>query len=205
MTPENRTKLAGFESMNPINKIELRKNLINRRLSLKTEQIEEDSVQIKRSLVTLLHSLDVCTVGLYYPVRQEPELLSICETATLTQITWCLPRCNIQDDERWLDFLRYRAGDQLVDGLYRIPVPAVQEIVLPDCLIIPCVAFNNQGARLGYGAGWYDRTLEKFKPKYTIGVAYDWSEVPDQFQEAHDIRLNYVVTPSRVVRATFSA
>jgi len=89
--------------------------------------------------------------------------------------------------------------------LYRIPVPAVQEIVLPDCLIIPCVAFNNQGARLGYGAGWYDRTLEKFKPKYTIGVAYDWSEVPDQFQEAHDIRLNYVVTPSRVVRATFSA
>ncbi|WP_353738404.1 5-formyltetrahydrofolate cyclo-ligase [Limnobacter sp.] len=197
--------LAGFMSMNPINKIELRKNLINRRLSLNFEQIEVDSILIKQALVTLLQSLDVCTVALYYPIKQEPDLLAICESTTLDKVQWCLPRCRVEGPDRWLDFLQFKAGDPLVSGLYQIPTPQREVQIVPDCLVLPCVGFNRDGARLGYGAGWYDRTLEKSMPKYTIGVAYDWSELAVRFQEKHDRLMSFVVTPTRVMKTAPTA
>ena len=80
-------------------------------------------------------------------------------------------------------------------GRYNIPVPKSKSWVQPEVLLVPCLAFHRAGARLGYGAGWYDRTLSQMPAKpVTVGVAYAVTESKDNFSEQHDELLDYLLT-----------
>jgi len=74
--------------------------------------------------------------------------------------------------------------------------------VIPDVLIIPMLGFNRLGNRLGYGTGFYDRTLDslrRFKPIKAIGLAYSLQEIPDLPIEAHDSKLNAIITEKEII------
>ena len=80
-------------------------------------------------------------------------------------------------------------------GVYDIPVPHGTELVVPHALIMPPVAFDAAGYRLGYGGGFYDRTLANLAPRpLTIGVAYELSRVDTIHPQAFDLAMDYVVT-----------
>jgi 5-formyltetrahydrofolate cyclo-ligase len=97
-----------------------------------------------------------------------------------------------------LVFRQWAPGDALVIGRWDIKVPpeAAPE-VLPDVLLVPLLAFDRQGYRLGYGGGFYDRTLEKLrtqKPVTAIGIAYAGQEVDEVPRDAYDQRLDWIMT-----------
>jgi len=102
-----------------------------------------------------------------------------------------------------LVFRRWAPGDVLEDGLYgtRHP-PASADEVRPVCLLVPLLAFDRQGARLGYGGGFYDRTLAALRaagPVVAVGVAYAGQEVDALPAEPHDERLDWVITEKEVI------
>lgn len=101
-----------------------------------------------------------------------------------------------------LGFRLYNPGDDLVAGVMNIPEPSDQaEVVVPDLLLVPLLAFNKQGYRLGYGGGFYDRTLTELRQTKTIiavGIGYQGQEVASLPCGSHDAKLDKIVTEIQV-------
>lgn len=173
----------------------LRQQALAYRKQLSGPEFEACQLQIQASLLTLLQTFTPCTVGLFYPLRAEPNILGIVGNSALVGFDWALPVCCESPTGPLLQFAAYREGVELELGQYNIAVPKSKTWVQPEVLLIPCVAFHRQGARLGYGAGWYDRTLQSLTPKpTTIGLAYSGTEAENSFAEPHDQLLDYIVT-----------
>ena len=103
-----------------------------------------------------------------------------------------------------LVFRRWAPGEATVPGIWNIPVPPeTSPEVLPDVLLVPMLAFDRMGYRLGYGGGFYDRTLVKLraaKPVVAVGVAYGAQEVPDVPRAAYDQPLDWIMTEKEAFR-----
>lgn len=103
-----------------------------------------------------------------------------------------------------LIFRAWMPGDPLVPGVWDIPIPTDSaEEVLPDVLLVPMLAFDRRGFRLGYGGGFYDRTLEKLrelKSVIAIGVAYHAQMVDQVPRGPHDAPLDFVMTEEETFR-----
>jgi 5-formyltetrahydrofolate cyclo-ligase len=97
-----------------------------------------------------------------------------------------------------LIFRQWAPGGPLISGLWDIQIPAESAaIVEPDVLLVPMLAFDRKGYRLGYGGGFYDRTLAKLrtlKPVVAIGVAYHAQAVDDVPHDSHDQPLDFIMT-----------
>ena len=97
-----------------------------------------------------------------------------------------------------LTFRAWAPGEPTQPGIWNIPVPLeTAPELLPDVLLVPMLAFDRQGYRLGYGGGFYDRTLIKLcalKPIIAIGVAYADQEVEEVPRGPHDQLLDYIMT-----------
>ena len=80
-------------------------------------------------------------------------------------------------------------------GIWDIPVPTVAEPVTPDCLLIPLVGFDDQGFRLGYGGGYYDRTMVALpRPPLAIGIGYAFQRMPTIQPQPFDQPMDAIVT-----------
>ncbi len=113
----------------------------------------------------------------------------------------CLPVILKKNES--LKFKKFSKDDLLVDGYMKIKEPPLNnEILIPEVLFVPCLAFDNFGYRLGYGGGYYDRTfsiLNKNKKKYiSIGYAYDGQKVSELPKDKFDIKLDYVITEKQI-------
>lgn len=101
---------------------------------------------------------------------------------------------------RPLVFRQWREGEPLIEVQWGIREPvATAQVVVPDVVLVPLLAFDSRGYRLGYGGGFYDRSIAEIgqaKPVITIGLAYDELEVDAVPHDAYDQRLNWVLTPS---------
>ena len=97
-----------------------------------------------------------------------------------------------------LVFRKWAPGEPLVSGLWDIQIPpSSAPEVQPDVLLVPLLAFDRQGYRLGYGGGFYDRTLEKLratKKVTAIGIAYAAQEVDSVLRDEHDQQLDWIMT-----------
>tara|TARA_B100000614_G_scaffold126508_1_gene112930 strand:- start:711 stop:1292 length:582 start_codon:yes stop_codon:yes gene_type:complete len=96
-----------------------------------------------------------------------------------------------------LRFRHWRPGDPLVPGIWDIPVPtAGAREVQPDLMLVPLLAFDHDGYRLGYGGGFYDRTIEALRGRGTlaVGVAYSCQEMEAVPRGPHDQKLDWIVT-----------
>ena len=97
-----------------------------------------------------------------------------------------------------LSFRRWTPGEPTVPGRFGIPVPhAASAELLPDVLLVPMLAFDRAGFRLGYGGGFYDRTVEclrQLKPVVAIGIAYAAQEVAAVPRGRYDQPLDWIVT-----------
>ena len=78
---------------------------------------------------------------------------------------------------------------------YGIPKPQDTEVVVRRLIVVPCVGYGPGGFRLGYGGGFYDRTLTSLQPKpFTVGLGYDFAWLPELQPEAHDMPLDAILT-----------
>ena len=96
-----------------------------------------------------------------------------------------------------LAFHRWQSGCDLVEGPFGAKIPAQGIEVTPRVVIVPLVGFDARGYRLGYGGGFYDRTLARLRaagPVLALGFAFDAQELPDVPIDAYDQRLDGIVT-----------
>lgn len=82
-----------------------------------------------------------------------------------------------------------------------IPIPTAGEELVPDIVLLPLVAFDAAGYRLGYGGGYFDRTLAALVPRpFTIGIGFELARVPSIHPQTHDAPLDAVVTEAGIMR-----
>ena len=100
-----------------------------------------------------------------------------------------------------VEFWRWQPGAAMQRGFWNIPIPAERHAVTPDALLIPLVGYDSAGFRLGYGGGYYDRTLAALAPRpFCIGAGYDSAELATIHPQPHDIPMDLIVTERRVLR-----
>ncbi len=104
---------------------------------------------------------------------------------------------------RPLVFRAWRPGDELVAGSFGTQVPGIDQMeVVPHLLLVPLLAFDRAGYRLGYGGGYYDRTLAALRavgPAVAVGLAFSAQEVDSVPHDATDARLDWIVTEARAI------
>ncbi len=136
------------------------------------------------------------TVSGFIPYKSEITTIPMLDR--LQRDGWCTCLPIVIGMEEPLLFRQWTPGEPLVPGAWDIPVPVESAPeVLPDLLLVPMLAFDRKGFRLGYGGGFYDRTLEKLravKKVVAIGVAYHAQMVEEVPVGLHDAPLDYVMT-----------
>ncbi|KIC46952.1 5-formyltetrahydrofolate cyclo-ligase [Ruegeria sp. ANG-S4] len=135
----------------------------------------------------------------YMPIRTEIDpLAAMAEASAYGHVGVPV----IQAAGQALKFSRWSPEGSLKEGPFGAKVPEVDEYFDPEILIVPLVAFDAHGGRLGYGGGFYDRTLEKLRakrPTLAIGFAFDAQETKTLPLEPTDQPLDMVITESRVL------
>ena len=134
-------------------------------------------------------------VGAYWPIKGEfdalPALYRWSEAGAKRQIG--LPV--IDKTTKELRFQLWYPGCEMEDDAYGIPKPVNTPVFEPTLLLVPCVGYGPKGVRLGYGGGFYDRTLATLKPRpTTVGLAYSHGFVPWLQAEPHDVPLDAVLS-----------
>jgi 5-formyltetrahydrofolate cyclo-ligase len=131
-------------------------------------------------------------LGVYWPLRGEPELHAA--YAALAQQGAALALPVVLQADAPLAFTAWTPGEAMVKDAMGVAVPAALRLVeRPPALLVPCLGFNAAGYRLGYGGGYYDRTLAAAPRPFTVGVAY--SCLAAQFASApHDVALDLILT-----------
>lgn len=102
-----------------------------------------------------------------------------------------------------LEFHRWTPDGEMVEGAFKAQIPARADPLVPQILVVPLLGFDGRGYRLGYGGGFYDRTLEKLRAAgrvLAIGFAYDAQQVARVPVDATDQPLDLIVTPERVIQ-----
>ena len=151
-----------------------------------------------------LGALAGMTVGVYWPIRGEPDLLSLYSHWQRQGALLALPV--VDGPGCPLRFVHWRPDDVLQPGLHGVPVPIEDDThasVSPQVLVIPCVGFDTRGYRLGYGGGYYDRTLARDvpgpRPMLALGVAWSDARLPEFEPLPTDVPLDGVITPQETV------
>ena len=102
-----------------------------------------------------------------------------------------------------MHFLAWTPDAPMTADRHGIPIPATAPCAAPDVLLLPLVAFDGEGYRIGYGGGYFDRTLAALRPRpLTIGVGFEVGRVDSVRPQAHDIRLDLIVTEAGASRVT---
>src|SRR5438105_170142 len=112
------------------------------------------------------------TLGVYWPFRAEFDPRPLIDWAVAAGRIVALPV--VVDKKGPLEYRAWRPGEALVDGVWNIPVPEKREIVLPSTVLAPVVGFDRACYRLGYGGGYFDRTLAALAPQpLAIGIGFE--------------------------------
>jgi 5-formyltetrahydrofolate cyclo-ligase len=172
-------------------KTALRRALLADRQAIPPEVRRGWDVSIEAQVIAYLIDHPVRMLGVYWPIRGEPDLRPAYAKLVASGIQLALPV--VIDHGLPLGFARWTPGDPLVKDALGVSIPATVVHVEPDALLIPCVGFNAANVRLGYGGGFYDRTLAACPRPLTLGVAYRCSAA--EFEgDPHDVALDLVIT-----------
>ncbi|TXH32838.1 MAG: 5-formyltetrahydrofolate cyclo-ligase [Rhodospirillaceae bacterium] len=131
-------------------------------------------------------------ISFYWPLKAEPDLRPLMRELDDFGIEICLPVALRLGEP--MTFRPWNRGMPLTRGLWNIPIPATDKEVEPRTLIAPFVAFDDQ-YRLGYGGGFFDRTLEKFgATARAIGIGFSMFRLPTIHPQPHDIPMRQILT-----------
>lgn len=137
------------------------------------------------------------TVGFYWPFRGEIDLVGFAIELIRKGARAALPV--VVEKGRPLAFRRWEPGMELRPGTWGIPVPEGEPVV-PDRLLVPLVGFDDAGHRLGYGGGYYDRTLAAADPRpLCVGVGYAFQRLPTLYPQPYDQAMDAIATEDGLV------
>ena len=162
---------------------------------------ESKTSRLNRKLINFLQSkITNESISSYLPVRNEIDLSATSDFLIKNKYSVCLPE--IVGENKRLVFKFWNKNVTLIPGKYNIPIPDTTEIIEPNILLIPLLAFDLNKIRLGYGGGYYDRTLESLRMRkniLSIGVGFDEQRTNNMAYEEHDQKLDFILTPTKVI------
>jgi 5-formyltetrahydrofolate cyclo-ligase len=195
-------------------KATIRKYFLEIRKSLPEAEVQLAAVSAAANFIKFINIKEVKTIAAYYPVNFEINpinlmmLLSAESASENTHVEFALPI--ITNKNTPLLFRLWKPGDMLVrNSIYpHILEPlTLSPEVFPDLIILPLVAFDKCCNRLGYGGGFYDRTIaraSKYKSSITVGYAYECQKSSKTLPVCkHDVPLDFVVTEKQVYSMTW--
>ena len=176
-----------------------RAELLVRRNSLTLHDRRRYAESLTAHLLATLELRSNAVLGFYWPIRGELDLRDFARRHSKAGGAVALPVVVAKDAS--VEFWQWEHGAAMQRGFWNIPVPAARNMAAPDVLLIPLVGYDAAGYRLGYGGGYYDRTLAAAAPRpLCIGVGYDDSELATIHPQPHDVAMELIVTERRVVR-----
>lgn len=182
-----------------LNKATLRRELLAHRQAIAPEVRNEWDASIRNRLIAWSQENPVRTLGIFWPIRGEPDLRPAYAQLAAQGIRLALPV--VREKDVPLSFIEWTPGAPMTKDICGVTVPAADSPLQPETLLIPCVGFNTQCFRLGYGGGMFDRTLAVAPRPYALGIGYSCGLA--QFEaDSHDVALDAVVTETAVVVPT---
>lgn len=170
-----------------------RVRLLAQRQALPPAERRRITPLIVNAIETHVPELADATVGIYWPFRGEIDIRSLASRRPGSETLFALPV--VVKYGAPLEFHRWRPGDRLIPGVWNIPRPAVRDTVKPDVLLVPLLGHDAAGYRLGYGGGFYDRTLAAMQPRpRTVGIGYACAALETIGPQAHDIPMDAIIT-----------
>ena len=180
----------------------LRQALVAQRLEL-PDRLERSDLLQRVMRIWLVGRPDT-VIGAYWPIKGEfdplPALFrwqeaGLEEDAKSAQRHRKIGLPVVNKVDKTLTFYTWYPGCPMEEDAFGIPKPKDTEIVEPTLIFVPCVGFGPGGYRLGYGGGFYDRSLASWQPKpFTVGLAYDFGWLPEMAPEAHDVPLDAILS-----------
>jgi 5-formyltetrahydrofolate cyclo-ligase len=170
-----------------------RDRLIGARLGLSADHRAAQTLAIAGDLSPLIPTAPGTMISVYWPIKAEPDLRPWMHAMWKREVRIALPVAIAMGQP--LMFREWRPNARMARGLWKIPYPADGTEVVPSVVLAPVVGFDKDCFRLGYGGGFFDRTLARFTEKpLVIGVGYPGALIPTIFPQPHDIPMDWVVT-----------
>lgn len=174
-----------------------RARLIAERLAMTPADRTERAARIAGHLDTVLEDVAGKTVSSYWPLRGEPNLRSWVASVISRGAEHALPL--VAEKNAPLVFRTWRPGEALIKGFWNIPVPEAGREIVPDITLAPVVGFDRHGYRLGYGGGYFDRTLAALRKRpFVVGIGYEPAAIETIHPLPHDIPLDVIVTDEAI-------
>jgi 5,10-methenyltetrahydrofolate synthetase len=195
MTPD-------FNLTPPRDKKLLRRQLQAERMALHDRH--QRAMHLQEVLRVWLVNRDETAIGAYWPIKGEfdalPALYRWTEGEDVKGRHRQIGLPVIDRETKRLRFHVWYPGCPMEEDAYGIPKPKDTEVIVPTLLFVPCVGYGPGGYRLGYGGGFYDRTLATLQPHpFTVGLGFTCGFVPDFDPEPHDVPLDAILNDNGVV------
>lgn len=182
-----------------------KKSLREKAFQLRQEAFANDDGMAARhvaSQVIMLEELDQYkNIACYYPIREELDALVIIKALHAARFKVSLPKIVMKDMP--LEFRTWDLKEELVDGPFGTKEPTGDKIV-PEVILAPLVAFDETGARLGYGGGYYDRTIVELRQGnpslVVVGLAFENQKLARIPVESYDQPMDLVITEKTTYR-----
>ena len=178
-----------------------RAELIAQRVALESNRRREMNAVISAHIEAGFALLGGMTVGFCWPFQGEFDARFAIRHLRDRGAVAALPLVVAKATP--LQFRAWWPGAPLTPGVYGIPVPDGTPLVVPDAAIVPMNGFDAQGYRLGYGGGYFDRTLAATLPQpLAIGVGFEFARLATIYPQPHDTAMDFVVTEAGIHAVT---
>lgn len=177
----------------------LRQSILEKREGL-GDQVGELSALVQESFLALEGYKRASKVAFYSSIRSEVSTDGVIKQSLKDGKEVYLPR--VKKDSYGVDFVRFTGSEDLKAGAFGVLEPTGDDIIAPeelDLIVLPGVAFDESGARIGYGKGHYDMTLEKVSCT-KVAFAFEIQVVEKIETEPHDVGMDIVITEERIIR-----
>ncbi len=175
----------------------LRKQLSKKRNLIKKNSLVDFNPEAFSKLIKLINFDEIQYVGSFISIRSEISTNQLNENIIKLQKVLAFPI--IKKNSKELLFKKIKINQNLKQGMFNIPEPPNEnEEILPQLFFVPCLGFDLNGYRLGYGGGFYDKTFSKLNQLnhkfYTVGYAFDNQKQNKIPRESFDYKLDFVLT-----------
>ena len=178
-----------------------REKLLSDRLAMPVHARALRAQEAKRRLEKLVDLARYPTLGVYWPMRGEMDVRDIARKHIAAGGIVGLPV--VVERSAPVEFWAWQPGMKMQRGIWDIPIPAERSMLIPDALIVPLVGYDPQRYRLGYGGGYYDRTLATLPRRpYCVGLGYAEGHLPTIYPQPHDIPMDLIITDRIVLSVT---
>ncbi len=183
--------------------------MLARRQALSAGEVEQRSQRIYKNFLEHVDELlptDFKTIALYFPIHGEVDTRAFHKFFLKRRVACLFPKvADLASKSSLLDFYPINDWSELQLGAFGIgePLAKAGAAVRPDVVLVPALAFSSDAHRLGFGGGYYDRTIDAWalagtrKAVTLIGLSYEFQLLPQLPREPHDHRLDYVVSEER--------